>query len=772
MIIRKGNDTFNETIEVEYNPYIYELKLLDSTVDFLPETNVIIEMENHRRKPFHTWYKEFIRSIKESLNSSSFKIVFNGREEDFLDLKEEIDYLNENGWNVDYELKEFKENNDIIKKLEEYVENIQKDAPKELLKQIEKKKAIKEFEKAKDNNAEISIIATMSSGKSTLLNAILGKEILPARNQACTATICDIKDVKDREKFIVKAENLDGKEISSWEEAVSEKIEKFNEQGNTEGIKLFIEGNIKGVKAGEMQLVLIDTPGPNNSLNMKHKEATYKFIKDTKNNPLVLYVMNTTQQGTTDDAELLKEIAKIIKENGKQAEERFIFALNKIDNLDTEKESIDDLINNCIEYLKEFGIESPKIFPISAEFAKLIRLNEINEKMSRKQEGFFKQAKLDFLPDKGYEGIDTIKYASINDREKQRLYEEAKTNDLKATLNYSGISAIELYIDKYVNKYAKTQKVKDAISTLKDVVDAAYSEVDMLSGSTQEELKKLLNQTRQLERVLKVRGKAKIVEIENQIKKIEGNKDEYGKYFDRIEMEFIDLEDFFDEVEVSKREANRIVERTIKRIKNLFSNMVTSAEESSRKEIENKANEMIQELKKYFIDLLEEVDLSINLEETLKKKFELDSPNVDELLEEGMNVKKEYVGKECIGERWSPSIWPWTWFNFEKIYVDKYEEKEYFNLKKIANEFLSKQKIRVRTPIIEIQNKMDLKIEEVKENALNQLNLINIKVDDEIELLNKKIKNQQLKNKEYEEYEKDKKKIIEYKKRLDNILNN
>lgn len=31
------------------------------------------------------------------------------------------------------------------------------------------------------------VVATMSSGKSTLINALLGKEILPSSNRACTA---------------------------------------------------------------------------------------------------------------------------------------------------------------------------------------------------------------------------------------------------------------------------------------------------------------------------------------------------------------------------------------------------------------------------------------------------------------------------------------------------------------------------------------------------------------------------------------------------------
>ncbi len=38
------------------------------------------------------------------------------------------------------------------------------------------------------------VVATMSSGKSTLINALLGKEILPSSNRACTALRYSILD--------------------------------------------------------------------------------------------------------------------------------------------------------------------------------------------------------------------------------------------------------------------------------------------------------------------------------------------------------------------------------------------------------------------------------------------------------------------------------------------------------------------------------------------------------------------------------------------------
>ena len=49
----------------------------------------------------------------------------------------------------------------------------------------------------------MAVIATMSSGKSTLINALLGKEILPNSNAACTALNYSILDDDQKTKEII-----------------------------------------------------------------------------------------------------------------------------------------------------------------------------------------------------------------------------------------------------------------------------------------------------------------------------------------------------------------------------------------------------------------------------------------------------------------------------------------------------------------------------------------------------------------------------------------
>lgn len=761
-----------EYIGIKYNPYIYEVEILKSSYDLNKQSRTNLIIQKNKDKALHFWYKDLINAISEDFNNKSFKLIFNGRNEEYADILEEVEYLQKKGWGIISELVPLKENRNILKELEIYIKNIVKNAPTELKKELKEKKAIEEFEIAKNSEAEVSVIATMSSGKSTLLNAILGKEILPSKNEACTATICRIKDVDGLENFRLRAETIDGKEISDWKEINSDDIKKYNEEGNKMGINLFLEGDVPGINSDEMNLILIDTPGPNNSQNTEHKEATYKFIKDTKNNPLVLYVMNATQHGTNDDANLLSEISEIVKNNGKQAEERFIFALNKIDCFDPEKESINTLIENSKEYLRRFGIENPKIFPISAEAAKLVRLRECGEELSRAQRGNLQSYEMNFLPEDNYPGIDTIKYASISEVAKEKLYKEAKEDKIKGLLHYSGITAIEIYIDRYVNKYAKTQKVKDSVNTLKKVVDDAYSEVNLLSGKTSGEIEKIIGQITSIENILKTKGKDKIKEVKDKINAIKGSSKEYGILFNKFEQKFSEIERNFNDTKVSEEKARLIIEEASKDLENLALNIKTSTQKISNEEVRVKANEIINELKRYFYDILGEINLNSELKSVLQNKVELELPSTSNLLREGAYTVKEYAGERYV-RTVSRSTWwkPWTWGDEEDIYETVYDNKTYVDLYKIKEQYMDKQKTSIRQAINSNQQEMMNKVEELKKESLEKLYEVEKNIEIKMDELKVRAKEQENLLKTKSEFEKTMRNIIMYKNKLDEILN-
>ena len=230
----------------------------------------------------------------------------------------------------------------------------------------------------------------MSSGKSTLINAILGQELMPSKNEACTAKVSRIKNNPNIENYSAVAYNENGEILKTITNATVEDFTSFNDDPAIHLIE--IEGNIPSIKSGKMNLVLVDTPGPNNSMDGSHRQHTLSVIK-SDDKPMVLYVLNATQLRTDDDLALLRTVADAMAVGGKQSKDRFIFAMNKSDEFDPEKgESISGAMVGVKEYLEQQGIENPNIYPVSAQIAKVIRKkkNGLNLTRSEKADYFAK----------------------------------------------------------------------------------------------------------------------------------------------------------------------------------------------------------------------------------------------------------------------------------------------------------------------------------------------------------------------------------------------
>ncbi|MBW5390084.1 hypothetical protein E6A51_07775, partial [Brachyspira hampsonii] len=69
-----------------------------------------------------------------------------------------------------------------------------------------------------------------------------------------------------------------------------------------------------------------------------------------------------TQLSTNDDNLLLSSVSKAMEKAGKQAKDRFLFVVNKLDTFDLEAgESIKKVYNDVVSYLKSHGIVNPNI---------------------------------------------------------------------------------------------------------------------------------------------------------------------------------------------------------------------------------------------------------------------------------------------------------------------------------------------------------------------------------------------------------------------------
>lgn len=286
------------------------------------------------------------------------------------------------------------------------------------------------------------VVSTMSSGKSTLINALVGTELLPSMNRACTAKAVAILDNDWKPQFQVHAVDKSGK-YTFINEATKRIVTDFNKTNDVS--EMIIEGEIKGIKNSEKSLLLIDTPGINNSMDLSHEIVTKKILDDYSEG-LIIYIINAQQIGTYDDRNFLSLVVQKLKDNDKF---KILFVVNKMDLIDPVKENPVELMNNCRSYIISQGIDNPTLIPVSASSALIfkkvlggIALSEIEEENFQrnyrhfKREGFSLQDYMQ-VPCNG----DLSKTVSIDGVEYRR-------SQILAALENTGIPLLERTIDE------------------------------------------------------------------------------------------------------------------------------------------------------------------------------------------------------------------------------------------------------------------------------------------------------------------------------------
>lgn len=212
----------------------------------------------------------------------------------------------------------------------------------------------------------ILITATMSAGKSTLINAFVGKNISLAQNLACTSKIHTIVS-KFSEDYITTEYDYELSVNATKEELLTDNSD--NEAG-----QIVVGTYFHGVMGGQ-RIILYDSPGVNSSENAEHAAISGKLLRSQKYR-LLLHVLNATQLGTTDELQHLKQIAKTI------GRRKILFVLNKCDHLISEDESLLDVVRHQKEFLESQGFKDPIVCPVSAQAAFLSKKSQ-QEKLSR-----------------------------------------------------------------------------------------------------------------------------------------------------------------------------------------------------------------------------------------------------------------------------------------------------------------------------------------------------------------------------------------------------
>ncbi|HBB13434.1 MAG TPA: hypothetical protein DCZ76_04070 [Treponema sp.] len=334
------------------------------------------------------------------------------------------------------------------KRLKKFIKKVQEKLPtnrfveKSYNEFIEFKNQEENYKKLPIKN--IAVCATMSAGKSTFVNALLGLDVLPARNEATTAKITSVYD-KDKAKTLLGFVNKNKKIEEECLDANLSIIDGWN--GSSKVTRIFLQGDLDGIGNNGIIVAMHDTPGTNNSGDEAHHNVTMSFLTSQKLDALI-FVANATQLETTDEYTLLKEIFdKVVKPNNLPV----IFVMNKADCIDTEKESLEIIISNYKKYLTEIGFPPPKVFTVSSKAARLLKM------VLSGKETNFSEAECDIFPSIVKKFTKRLVFDNSDDSNKNDFQivvddEHYNSSVIQTALIHTGIKKIEKEIEMIVKQ--------------------------------------------------------------------------------------------------------------------------------------------------------------------------------------------------------------------------------------------------------------------------------------------------------------------------------
>ena len=261
---------------------------------------------------------------------------------------------------------------------------------------------------SKAQQYKIAVVANMSAGKSTFINALFGDSILPAYSKATTD--CPIYIYSDDDPSNDKAivEFTDNKPtIELAKEDVPKEIKFYAQKDedtleekykNVKRIDLYWDFHVlQNSEKYDMDFVVIDTPGPNNTdeHSFKHSSTTKDIIQNEADMVLYLFDYGQIDANLQSSENNLCGMIKERKEKNPNFEVFFI--INKIDRAFEDNKKIEEIKNSsskeeyfenvkkhwfyyekiAIDKIKnsaiKYGFKSPKIFSVSSKYIEYYR---------------------------------------------------------------------------------------------------------------------------------------------------------------------------------------------------------------------------------------------------------------------------------------------------------------------------------------------------------------------------------------------------------------
>jgi hypothetical protein len=229
---------------------------------------------------------------------------------------------------------------------------------------------------------KVLITANMSAGKSTLLNALIGKKVNKTQNDSCTAKTHFLFNKAFEDSLSCEYDYA--LEMDASYDALMED----NESNKSD--EIYVGTRFRSVQDINTSICFIDTPGVNSSQDKLHREISEHTISNSEYD-MLLYVMNGESLGTDDDRRHLE----FVYENFRG---EVIFVINKLDRFRKE-DSVSETLEKVKRDLQSIGFTNPVVYPVSAYAAYLAKMSlfeeELNDDEQDELESFYRKLNKD-----------------------------------------------------------------------------------------------------------------------------------------------------------------------------------------------------------------------------------------------------------------------------------------------------------------------------------------------------------------------------------------
>ena len=488
----------NVVIDIVYDPFHV------STTVRINGEEVADDSDIHRlcrERRLQEWVDDFLPLVHKKTASRKIDFIFKGLPLDAADLESAIDEYTKVTKGAEFCLKSIVPPEGPEGSRVAAIRDLYETAKKGPCKELFVKDMAKPFEMALDPTFEVNVLGTMSSGKSMLINAMLGQKLLFSDPESATSAITRIEQTDDV-AFRARRFDANGKVLDRWRKADENLLKKWTsvkaDPRQTRSLAYVqIQGEFPAIPGKEeSRLVIVDTPGPNTVIHLEHGNITAEVIRRASSS-MVLYVLNASQLFTKDDAGLLVDVCTAMEKGGRRTRDQFVFLVNKIDERMTKDGAVLAALGNVRKYLADRGIRNPIVVPCSAQLALFARLKKNGVELDKYEEQRWNGLKGLFELVKQEDFISQLK-GCVDSACLERVRERLElADDLTKLEILSGIPVVEEILRDYLDKYAVPTRVKEAVEAFEvldrkmDVVKEYVKQLEKSDDAFKEAEKKI-----------------------------------------------------------------------------------------------------------------------------------------------------------------------------------------------------------------------------------------------------------------------------------------